>query len=76
MDHLRAPDLPKEGFGTCNALAVMAYLLRSIEEEPVWARRVSELLRAFPSSHALTVQSLGAPDRWENLGLWDVASGR
>lgn len=70
LDHLRAPDAPKEDFGTYNALAVIAYLLRSIEDEPAWTRRLSNLLRTFPTSQALTVQSMGVPEGWETLELW------
>lgn len=70
LDHLRARDTPKEDFGTYNALAVIAYLLLSIEAEPGWSRRLVELLRAFPASHALTIQSIGVPDGWTSLDLW------
>ncbi|SFN54184.1 Abi family protein [Mycetocola miduiensis] len=70
LDHLRAPDAPKQDFGTYNALAVIAYLLQSIEAEPVWANRLGELLREFPASHALTIQSMGVPENWESLNLW------
>lgn len=70
LDHLRAPDAPKEDFGTYNALAVIAYLLLSIEEEPAWAGRIAELLKGFPTSHVLTIQSMGVPEGWESLELW------
>lgn len=72
LDHLRAPDAPKEDFGTYNALAIVAYMLRSIEEEPSWALRMAELFRAFPTSHALSIQSIGVPQEWQMLGLWRV----
>lgn len=72
LDHLQAPDAPKRDFGTYNALAVVAYLLQSIDAEPAWARRLTELLRAFPTSHALTIQSMGAPENWESLELWSA----
>lgn len=70
LDHLRAPEAPKKDFGTYNALAVIAYLLLSIETESGWHRRLAELLRAFPTSHALTVGSIGVPEGWESLDLW------
>lgn len=70
LDHLRTPSAPKQAFGTYNALAVIAYLLRSIETEPVWASQLAELMRSFPSSHALTIQSIGVPVGWEQLELW------
>lgn len=70
LDHLRAPDAPKADFGTYNALAVIAYMLRSIDAEPAWALRLAELLRTFPKSHALSLQSMGVPEHWESLALW------
>lgn len=72
LDHLSAPGAPKEDFGTYNALAIIAYLLQSIETEPAWARQLAELLRTFPTSHALTIQSIGVPEDWESLDLWRV----
>lgn len=70
LDHLRAPDAPKEDFGTYNALAIIAYMLRSVEAERSWALRLAELFRAFPASHALSIQSIGVPLEWETLELW------
>ncbi|MGG5172428.1 Abi family protein [Pseudarthrobacter sp. J1738] len=72
LDHLRAPDAPKKDLGTYNALAIIAYMLRSVEAERSWALRLAELFRAFPASHALTIQSIGVPDDWESLDLWRV----
>lgn len=70
LDHLRAPGAPKEDFGTYNALAIIAYMLRSIEAERSWALRLAGLLRTFPTSHALSIQSIGVPQGWETLELW------
>lgn len=70
LDHLRDPSTPKKGFGTYNALAVIAYMLQSIEPEPSWAPRLAELFRSFPASHALSVESIGAPRDWHMLDLW------
>lgn len=70
LDHLRAPDAPKGDFGTYNALAIIAYMLRSIEREASWAPRLAELLRTFPTSHALSIQSIGVPQEWDTLELW------
>ncbi|WP_413456345.1 Abi family protein [Glutamicibacter sp. FR1] len=70
LDHLRAENAPKQDFGTYNALAVIAYLLQTVDPECGWHERVGELLQQFPSSHALTVQSLGVPVGWEKLDLW------
>lgn len=68
--HLQAPDVPKQGFGTYNALAIIAYLLTTIDPECGWSNRLTHLLTNFPESHALTVQSLGAPERWQELDIW------
>jgi abortive infection bacteriophage resistance protein len=70
LDHLSAPGAPKADFGTYNALAIIAYLLRSIEPQPSWVRKQADLFRAFPTSHALTLQSMGVPEDWETLELW------
>lgn len=71
LDHLRDENPLKGGFGVYNALAVIAYLLRSIDDSSVeWCRRVMELLKEFPASSALTLESLGVPKGWEELGLW------
>ncbi|MGO2029779.1 MAG: Abi family protein [Glutamicibacter ardleyensis] len=70
LDHLSAPEAPKADFGTYNALAIIAYLLHSIEPEPSWARKQAELFRAFPTSHALSLQSMGVPEEWAALELW------
>ncbi|GBG39419.1 Abi family protein [Mycobacterium montefiorense] len=70
LDHLRASEEAKRVYGSYNALAVIAYLLTSIEDDADWATRLTALLREFPTSHALTVESLGAPLDWETLDLW------
>lgn len=70
LDHLRDAETAKGVFGTYNALAVIAYLLHSIDLESGWSHRLVELLRTFPTSHALTIKSLGIPQGWESLDLW------
>lgn len=70
LDHLRASETAKGVFGTYNALAVIAYLLSTIERGSDWRGRLAALLRAFPTSHALTIESLGVPLGWESLELW------
>ena len=34
------------------------------------APRLAELFRTFPTSHALSVQSMGVPEDWHTLDLW------
>lgn len=70
LDHLSNESNPKPTFGTYNALAVIAYLSRSIDPACDWTPRMRALLREFPASHALTVHSVGVPDGWETLNLW------
>lgn len=70
LDHLRDEQTAKGIFGTYNALAVIAYLLPSIETGTDWHSRLAELLRVFPGSHALSVASIGVPENWEALDLW------
>lgn len=70
LDHLRDEQTSKGIFGTYNALAVIAYLLPSIDADTEWARHLSALLREFPVSDSLTVGSMGVPQGWEELDLW------
>jgi abortive infection bacteriophage resistance protein len=70
LDHLRDEQTAKGVFGTYNALAVIAYLLPSIEVRTTWHRRVVALLQGFPTSHALSLASIGVPEGWESLDLW------
>ena len=70
LDHLRDSEHPKQVYGTYNALAVIAYLLASIDPDTDWPVRVAALFRGFPTSEALTIESLGAPTHWDTLDLW------
>lgn len=75
LDHLRDDDLPKGAFGVYAALAVTAYLLRSIESDRSnWSGRLVALLRAFPHAEHLPLASLGAPNGWDEKPLWHPAS--
>lgn len=70
LDHLRDSEDAKRVYGTYNALAVIAYLLPMIASETDWRPRLATLLREFPTTDALTIESLGAPTDWETLALW------
>ncbi|KQR48052.1 hypothetical protein ASF87_03700 [Microbacterium sp. Leaf161] len=70
LDHLRASEHAKQVYGTYSALAVIAYLLPSIDPDTGWVSRVATLLRDFPTSDGLTIESLGAPSDWSALALW------
>jgi abortive infection bacteriophage resistance protein len=70
LDHLRTENTSKGIFGVYNALAVIAYLLRSIDDDTGWSQRLVALLEDFPSSQGLTVSSLGGPPEWASFELW------
>lgn len=70
LDHLRDEETAKGVFGTYNALAVIAHLLPAIDPGTDWAKQLAALLRGFPTSHALTIESMGAPRNWESFDLW------
>ncbi|MDK8434956.1 Abi family protein [Brevibacterium sp. H-BE7] len=70
LDHLREEPAAKGGFGTDKALAVIAYLLPSIDPGTDWSQQLAALLREFPASQALRVESMGAPLDWASLDLW------
>ena len=70
LDHLKDEESSKQVFGLYNVLAVMPYLLRSIDPECGWAPRMVGLLEAFPESDILTSACLGVPAEWSTLELW------
>ncbi|WP_125612647.1 Abi family protein [Specibacter cremeus] len=70
LDHLRDETTPKAVFGLYNALAVMAYLLRSIDRHSGWPQRVVEVVQGFPEEPGFTVSTLGIPTGWTELELW------
>jgi abortive infection bacteriophage resistance protein len=72
LDHLRDSEQPKSVYGAYNSLAVIAFLLTVIDPSSGWGSRLASLLRDFPTSDALTIQSLGAPQSWEALELWQT----
>ncbi|TIH38976.1 Abi family protein [Subtercola vilae] len=70
LDHLRAAVSSKEVFGLYNVLAVIAFLLRTIEPDSGWNERMVELMREFPSSGPVALRSIGIPALWTALDLW------
>lgn len=70
LDHLRDENSPKSTFGVYNVLAVIAYLLRSIDGSVDWGHRLVTLLQEFPSSPDLPLASLGVPEKWNERALW------
>ncbi|TAM68587.1 MAG: Abi family protein [Microbacteriaceae bacterium] len=69
LDHLHSAEIPK-AFGVYNALAVMAYLLRSIDGGRGWSHKVVELVSGFPESQNMTAAAIGVPPKWIELELW------
>lgn len=72
LDHLRDSENAKRVYGTYNALAVIAYLLPRIDPNADWGTRLATLLREFPTTDALTIESMGAPTDWDTLDLWPI----
>ncbi|MET3367488.1 UNVERIFIED_CONTAM: abortive infection bacteriophage resistance protein [Jeotgalibacillus campisalis] len=70
LDHLRDQSSSKEVLGLYNALAVIAYMLRSIGAEDGWPKRLVSLLESFPESRYVTLDSVGVPEHWTKLELW------
>jgi abortive infection bacteriophage resistance protein len=76
LDHLRDETTPKGVFGVYNALAVIAYLLRSVDGDTEWRHRLVRLLGTFPTSPDLTIAALGVPHEWDGLALWQIDTDR
>lgn len=75
LDHLRDESRPKGAFGVYNALAVIAFLLGSVDAHADWSRRLVSLLEELPSTGALSLASLGVPGGWRELDLWHRGTG-
>lgn len=69
LAHLSEQTMPKD-FGVFSALAVLQYLLRSVDPRSSCGRDLAGLLGAFPSAGSVTLRSMGVPDGWEDLPLW------
>ena len=69
LAHLSQEDAPKQ-FGCYSALAVMAYLLRTIDADNGWATRVADHLRDFPATPFLDTGSMGVASGWIDQELW------
>jgi len=72
LAHLRDESAPKQDFGLYNALAIMAYLLRSISGYPEWVRRLREIVDGFPRVPFLGIDSMGFPEAWDRQDLWST----
>lgn len=70
LDHLLEEKTSKEVFGLYNALAVMAFLIRAVNADSGWARRLVELVETFPQVEGLSEESMGIPHGWADLDLW------
>lgn len=70
LDHLRDEASSKAVYGLYNALAVTAYLLRSIDPESGWPQRAVALLDSFPAAENFSVNALGVHPRWSEMELW------
>lgn len=70
LTHLRDDSAPKQDFGLYNALAVMAYLLRSISGHSEWAGRLRKIVDGFPDVPFLGIDSMGFAEGWDQHQLW------
>lgn len=73
LAHLTHTAAPKQ-FGTYSALAVMAYLLGTVHPGGDWPTRVARLLRDFPATERLGLESMGVAAGWLDEGLWQERS--
>lgn len=74
LTHLRDDSAPKQDFGLYNALAVMAYLLRSISGHSEWTGRLREIVDGFPSVPFLGIDSMGFAEGWDQHDLWSPSA--
>ncbi|MDQ0615293.1 abortive infection bacteriophage resistance protein [Microbacterium sp. W4I4] len=72
LNHLRDEESAKAVYGLYNAIAVTAYLLRSIDGRSGWPQRLIELLENFPMAPGLSIEALGMHPRWAEFELWRV----
>jgi abortive infection bacteriophage resistance protein len=72
LDHLRNEETAKAVYGLYGALAVTAYLLRSIERQSAWPGRVTQLVQTFPATPTFSIQTMGIPPGWLQLDLWKM----
>ncbi|MBD8535675.1 Abi family protein [Plantibacter sp. CFBP 13570] len=71
LAHLRDDSAPKQDFGLYNALAVMAYLLRSVSGHTEWTSRLREIVDGFPNVPFLGIESMGFAEGWNHAELWN-----
>ena len=72
LDHLRDESSAKAVFGLYNALAIMAYLLQSIESHSQWSQRVIDLIKNFPELPGFTISTMGISAGWTQQELWQA----
>lgn len=53
------------------ALAIMRLLLLQVNPRTKWARRLSDHIRTFPASPHINIASVGFPENWRKLPLWN-----
>lgn len=53
-----------------SVVALMQYLLRTINPSSSWGKRLTAHMQAFPTIPGLSVHHAGFPEGWEQLALW------
>lgn len=72
LDHLRDESTAKAIYGLYNALAVTAYLLRSIDAQSGWPERLTQLAATFPTTPTFSIETMGMDARWAARDLWST----
>jgi abortive infection bacteriophage resistance protein len=72
LDHLRDESTAKAIYGLYNALAVTAYLLRSIDTQSGWPQRLTQLVGTFPTTATFSIETMGMHPRWAAFDLWNT----
>ena len=70
LGHMKDQDSAKQAFGIYNALAVMNYLLHTVDANSGWPERLVNVINSFPPSNQLGIESMGFPKAWHALQLW------
>jgi abortive infection bacteriophage resistance protein len=52
------------------ALAILRYLMRSINPATQWSARLKALCNSFPNNPTISLASAGFPQNWEHENLW------
>lgn len=66
--HLSLPDLDRRR--TYAVIAVLQYLIKTINPDSSWGSRTKELIATFPATDHFQLADAGFPDDWDSYSLW------